>query len=165
MHISPYHKKKSVQRFLLGCFTGICIAYLLFTYMHGKMYEDILVDKLMLDTKVSELERQKEVLLHDKEHLEEKAIPKIEAISIQFQNSEQLLLDRLITHQFESIIKQELADIIGKQIDSLANNDELLISLIENKQYTIDSLTYEFEVRKLSISSTVKLTLFITLVN
>lgn len=163
MHISPYHKKRSVQHFLLGVFTGTIIAYLIFTYMYGKMYEDVLLDKIQLQTKVSEVERQNEVLLLAKEDLQEKAILTIDAIEITFLNTDELKLDRLITHQFEDLIKQELTDIIGKDSQSVALNDEMLIMLIENKKYIIDDLTYEFKVRKLTISNKIKLTLFINL--
>lgn len=163
MHIPPYHKKKSIQHFLLGAITGACIAYVIFTFMYGKMYEDILLDKIQLQTKVSELTRQKEVLLMDKEQLQEKAVLTVDSIELHFLNSEALKLDRLIIHQFEALIKQELNDVIGKESEALAASDTLLIALIENKQFTIDALTYEFEIRKLAISSKVSLTLYVKL--
>lgn len=163
MHVQPYHKKRSVQHFLLGIFVGAIIAYLIFTYMHAKMYEDVLLDKIQLKTKITEIERQNEVLLQAKEDLQEESLLTIDSIEITFDNTKELKLDRLITHQFDDLIKQELQEIIGKDSQSVANNDEMLIMLIENKKYVIDDLTYEFKVRKLTISNKIRLTLFINL--
>lgn len=163
MHIPPYHKKRSWQILLVGIFIGAIISYITLVYMHGKMYEEVLSNNIQLQTKVNELKRQNQALLEDQEDLKEQSNPTILTIKIHFTNSDDLHVDKLITHQLEDILKTELQSIIGKEVDSVAENDSLLITLIENKTVTIDDLSYEFEVRKLSISDTLKLSLHIKL--
>ena len=164
MHVPPYHKKRSYQIFLLGVFVGTIIAYIILSFMHGKMYENVVTENIRLQTTVKELERKNEALLADKENLEGKQYV-IQSIDIHFSNAEQFKFDRLIVHELEDLIKSEVNQIIGKEIDSIADNDELLISLIENKTFTIDDLSYQFIVEKLSISETVRFTLRATLTN
>src|SRR5690625_701163 len=163
MHIPPYHKKRSWQIFFLGMFAGTIIAYTVIMFMYGKMYENLLVDQSELQTKFNEVKAQNEALLEDKEKLEEEANIIIHYIEITFLNDKQLKLDRVSTHQFENIVKQELHYIIGKEVKSVSDNDNLLISVIENKTYTVDDKSYKIEIKRISISEKVKLTLIVKL--
>lgn len=159
MHIPPYHKKRSYQLFLLGAVTGAIAAYLVLLFMYGKMYERLIYDQLQLQTALTEMEAQHEALLEDQEEREEKSNAIITSIQIEFMNAQELKFDRLITLQIEDLIKRELTDIIGKNIQSVSDSDDLLVTIIENKTFTIDDLSYQFEVKKLAISERVKLTL------
>lgn len=158
MHVTPYHKNRKGQIFLLGMFVGAIIAYIVLIFMYGKMYESIMTENIKLSSEIKELERRNEALLQDKVHLEERSFI-IQSIEIHFSNAEELRMDRLIIHQLEDLIKNEISQVIGKEIDSVADNDELLITVIENKTFTIDDLSYEFEVQKMSISERLRLTL------
>jgi len=164
MHIPPYHKKRSWQILLVGTLIGSIIAYTVFAYMHGKMYEDLLSENLQLRSNNTELKRQTEALLQDKEDLEEKSTT-VQEVVIEFSNSEELRLDRLIIHELEDLIKSEIDYLIGKEVKNLSENDDLLITVIENKIITIDDLSYQFEVKKLFISEQVTFTLEVKLAN
>src|SRR5690625_6728087 len=72
MHIPPYLRKKSWQRFFLGFATGAVIAYALFIFMYGSMYERLFENNLSLQSKVSELESQNKALSEDKKAVNEK---------------------------------------------------------------------------------------------
>lgn len=158
MHVSPYHKKRTIQIFLLGILAGAVIAYIVLIFMYGKMYENLMTENIKLSSEIQDLERRNEALLQDKESLEERNFI-IQSIEIEFSNAEELRMDRLIIHQLENLIKNEIDQIIGKEIDSVADNDELLITVIENKTFTIDDLSYEFEVVKMSITERLRITL------
>src|SRR5699024_9923825 len=133
-------------------------------FMYGKMYENILTDNMKLQSTVEELERRNEALLEDKESLEERNLT-VQSVEINFSNTEELRMDRLILHQLEDLIRSEVSEVIGREIDSIAENDDLLISLIENKTFTIDDFSYQFDVVKLSISETVRFTIHAKLTN
>ncbi len=163
MHFSPYHKKRSWQLIIVGTLLGSILAYVTFTFMHGKMYESLLTENVQLKTKIGELEQQNKALLQDKEDLEEKSPSSIQSVQIFFNNSEQLKLDRLIIHELEELIKNEINFIIGKEIHSFSENDDLLIRVIENKTFTIDDLSYQFEVNRLFLSEKVKINLVVKL--
>lgn len=158
MHVSPYHKKRTIQIFLLGMLAGAVIAYIVLIFMYGKMYESLMAENIKLSSEIQDLKRRNEALLQDKESLEERNFI-IQSIEIEFSNAEELRMDRLMIHQLENLIKNEIDQIIGKEIDSVADNDELLITVIENKTFTIDDLSYEFEVVKMSITEKLRITL------
>lgn len=127
--------------------------------MYGKMYEKLLVERMQLKTEIEEITQQNEALLEDKEQLEEQSSAIVTSIQVQFINEKTLKFDRLMTLQLENMIKSELSNIIGKSIQSVSESDDLLITVIENKTFTIEDQSYEFEVKKLSIAEQIKLSL------
>lgn len=159
MHIPPFYKKRTYQTFFIGIFIGAIIAYLILLFMYGKMYEKLLAERIQLQTEIEEISQQNETLLEDKEQLEEQSTAIVTSIQIQFINDKSLKFDRLMTLQLENMIKSELSNIIGKSIQSVSESDDLLITVIENKTFTVEDQSYEFEVKKLSIAEQVKLSL------
>lgn len=159
MHIPTFHKKKGWQRFLLGFFTGVVIAYCIIMFMYGSMYEKLFEKNLALASQVAELEDLYESLLQDQKEEDEKNKKQltIESIEIEITNADELKLDRLIIHQLTEMVKQEIKHIIGQDITIISESDQLLFSTIENKAFTIDDFTYYFEIKKLTISKTVTL--------
>lgn len=161
MHFSPYHKKPTWQKFLAGMFFGAVVAYTVFTFMYGKMYESLLAKNIQLHADIATLTKQYDALIEQKEKLEQTMPYTIGSTEVHFTNEKQFQQDALIQHQLTNMIKKELETFIGKPVQSVAENDTLLIKLIENNVYTIDDLTFELQVKKLFIYE--KLTLFIQL--
>lgn len=159
MHPFPFHKKRSYQIFILGTLLGAIIAYIILLYMHGKMYENVLVEQVKLKMEIKELKKQNETLIDDKEEIEEQTEATVKAIQVEFTNAEKLKFDRLTTLQLENMVKSELSNIIGKTIKSVSESDDLLVTVIENKTFTIDDQSFIFEVKKVSISEKIKLSL------
>ncbi|MEK3908919.1 sporulation membrane protein YtrI [Oceanobacillus sp. FSL W7-1309] len=159
MHIPPYHKKPSWQLFFAGAFIGGIIAYFILIYMYGTMYEELLAENLELSSQVNDLKEQNAALLQDKEDLSEKSEEPltINSISVTIVDGERLKLDRLIEHQLEEMVKEQISHIIGQEISIIDKSDQLLQSTIENKGFTIDDFTYYFEVKKLTISMDLKI--------
>ncbi|WP_010532402.1 sporulation membrane protein YtrI [Lentibacillus jeotgali] len=158
MHIPPYFKKKAFQRFLAGAFAGAVVAYLMFVYMHGSMYGQLLEENRDLKSEVTELENQNEALLEDNENLDEKSKEpvKVETIEITIINEEDLP-DSLIIHDLEELIKEEIVHIVGKDVSIISESDGLLRATIENKDFTVDDFAYQFTVDTLIIHNTVKI--------
>ncbi|MEC5421946.1 hypothetical protein QGM71_00370 [Virgibacillus sp. C22-A2] len=160
MHIPPYHKKETWQRFYAGALIGGIIAYFILIYMYGSMYEKQLEENRELQANVIDLKNQNKALLQDKEDMDEESKKPllVESIEITITNTQELRLDRLIVHDLEEMLKKEINHIIGQDISIIGNSDTLLISTIENKAFSIDDLTYYFRVKLLTISQTVKIT-------
>lgn len=160
MHIPPYYRKESWQRFLSGCFIGAVIAYCIFLFMYGSMYERLFEENIRIQSELTELKKQNDALLQDKKDLNAKSNEAItvDKIEVNITNSEEIRLDRLIIHQLEDMVKQEFDHIIGEDVTVVAESDELLLTAIENKEFTIDDFTYSFEVHMLTISDEVKIT-------
>lgn len=158
MHIPPYHKKKRWQRFIIGACFGLVIAYCIFMYMYGVMYEKLLAQNLNLQSQVYELKSRNDSLLQDKKDMDEKASKPftVETLDVTISNREQMEFDRLATHQLEELIKQEISHVIGSKVEIISESSQLLIATIENRPFTVDDFSYYFEVYKLTISENVK---------
>lgn len=160
MHIPPLFKKKNWQIFIIGLCVGGIIAYSVIIFMYGSMYENLLEENLYLQEEIVELNNRNETLLKDKEDFDERQIEltMIETIDIQIRNEEDMDFDRLALLQLKQLIKREVDHIIGKNIETISENDQLLISSIENKPFKIGDFFYYFRVYKLTIAKHVKIT-------
>lgn len=160
MHIPPYFKLKSWQLIIIGTVSGGIIAYCVLLFMYGSMYEKLYGDKLDLQAEHAQLVSRYEALIQDKRELDEKSKQAItvDTIEVIITNQKELRLDRLITHQLEEMVKQEINHIIGQDVVIVSESDQLLLSSIENKGFSIDDFTYYFEIKKLTISRNIKIT-------
>ncbi|MFD1171310.1 sporulation membrane protein YtrI [Oceanobacillus picturae] len=163
MHIPPYHKKKTWQRFFAGSLVGGIIAYIIFIFMYGTMYENQLKENLELTSQVNDLKNQNKALLKDTENL--KTPVTVSVIDITIENAEEISLDSLVVPKLEELVKEEISHITGQSVSIVEEIDQLLISAIVNKEYTIDDIRYQFTVRMLVISETVKVFLEAETVN
>ncbi|WP_449355630.1 sporulation membrane protein YtrI [Virgibacillus natechei] len=160
MHIPPYHKKATWQRFFVGAVIGAILAYGIYLYIYGSLYEQLLEENLELEAEVTELEKQNEALTQDKEDLDaqrEQPIT-VETIEINITNDEELRLDRLIVHQLEELINEEINHLIGENVTIIDESSQLLRSSVENKGFTVDDFTYYFDVAQLTVSRNMILT-------
>ncbi|MFC3040103.1 sporulation membrane protein YtrI [Virgibacillus xinjiangensis] len=159
MHIPPYHRRKSWQRFIAGAVIGAVLAYMVYLYIYGSLYEQLLQENYQIQAELDEVKRHNEALLEDNEELDKRSNQPltVETIQVKISNGSELK-DELIIHQLEEMMKEEINHLVGKDLSSIAGSDELLISTIENKSFTIDGFTYSFKIEKLIISTDVKLT-------
>ena len=160
MHIPPYHKKMSWQRFFIGLFFGALISYGIVIYMYGQMYEELLEKNLALQSELSDVKKQNESLLKTNEDLDEQSKKPItvESIDMVIENKEELKLDTFTVHKLEDLIKQEIDHLVGQDVYIVSESEELLIAAIENNVYEADDFSYEFEISKLTISNHIKIT-------
>ncbi|KGX93370.1 hypothetical protein N781_09955 [Pontibacillus halophilus JSM 076056 = DSM 19796] len=161
MHIPPYYKRPSWQRFFAGVFIGGIVAFGLFLYMYGSLAEKWVEENLALEAKVKDLEFELEVLNKDKEEMnkEQKELVTIQEIEVNFTNDKELKLDRLISHQLKEMIKNEIRHVIGQSIQSISDSRTLLISAIQHKKYEVDDLKYNVHVDHLTIGPTLSLSI------
>lgn len=140
---------------------GAIIAYALFVFMNGQLYEQLLTESYELQAELSELEKQNELLQQDKQDLDERANQAItiEKITIQIENEEELRLDRLVSHQMNEMLKAELEHLLGEEVTAVEKSGQLLVSTLEKNPLTIDEVTYNFTVKRLVISTHLKFTL------
>src|SRR5699024_9449445 len=167
MHFSPYHKQKTWQRFLAGGFIGAILAYVIFIYMYGSMYEELFEENVHLESEINELKNQNDALLQDKKDLdkEKKEKETVEEIHIQIENKEELEIDRLLVHELEGKVQETLKHIIGQQVSLVGESEHLLVSTLEKQKMEIDDFTYQFHVTRLIIDKNMKVTLEASIVN
>lgn len=164
VHIPPLYKRESWQRFMAGTFVGAILAFCVFVYMYGQLYENWVEENLELHAALQELNSNYKALEENNKELDQKYQQKvtISSIKITITNQEKLDLDRLIAREFEEKIKAEMTEIIGRDVESLSENYSLLIKTIENKTYRIDDFSYQAEVKHLFITEVLSLQIELT---
>lgn len=155
MHFPHYHRHPHWQRFFIGVFVGGLIGYFVLLYMYGTMYENLLAENYELQEELIDLRKQNEVLLETQE--DQDFLLTIQEIEIIISNSEQVINDSLLVSQLKTLIKEEISHLIGSDILVVSSSDELLISAIENKAFTIDDITYHFSVTRLVVTPRLKI--------
>lgn len=155
MHIPPYHKKTSWQLIFVGFFFGSIISYMVFTYMYGTMYEEMLKENMELTNEVTELEQTNQTLLKDKEDLSEqtKQPLTISKIDVEIEDPESMRIDLLMQDQLRALIREEINHVIGEEVELVSRSDKLLIATIENKAFTLEGMSYQFTVRQIAFGS------------
>ncbi|MDL4840671.1 sporulation membrane protein YtrI [Aquibacillus rhizosphaerae] len=154
MHIPPYYKRASWQRFLAGAFLGAIIAFAVFIFMYGKFHERWVEENLKLRSELNQLQHNYKTLEESKKELDQKSKEdiKVQTIIINIENETELKLDSLIVHQLQEQIKEEINHVVGKSTSSLSDNYELLIATIENKTYPVDEFSYNAVVNQLFVT-------------
>lgn len=163
MHIPPYHKQPTWQRFFVGMLFGAIIAYLVLAYMQGAMYEELILENIVKEELINDLRSQNEALLQDQD--DKSAATTVQEIEITLINPDVLKKNSLLESQLKSLIKQEINHLIGIEITVLSASDELLVSAIENKTFTLDNRSYQFLLKRTTISPTLKLKVETKLLN
>ncbi|ENH96949.1 hypothetical protein J416_08197 [Gracilibacillus halophilus YIM-C55.5] len=167
MHIPPYYKKPSWQRFFAGICVGCIIGYLVFVFMYGQLHEKWIEENLSLRSKLQDLNKSYETLLENHEELSKQRQEgiQIEEVSIDFLNLKELKLDndRLMIHQLEEAVREEASHAVGKNIDSFSESIDLFISSIENKTIKIDDFAFEATVRRIIVSEQLQLAITLSL--
>ncbi|GIO27817.1 sporulation membrane protein YtrI [Ornithinibacillus bavariensis] len=159
MHVPPYYKRPGWQRFFVGMFFGALLSYWVVLFMYGTMYERQIKENSSIQAELDDAQDKINALMKDNQDLNEKSKKPvtINEIVLEIINAEDLKIDRLLLLQLESLVKEEIKDVFGKDIQAISDSDILLISAIENKSFKVDDFTYSFEIKRLIISSTIRI--------
>lgn len=163
IYIPPAYRKKEWMRLFSGIIIGTILGYLFFLFIHGQLQEKYAEEHIELTTEMNQLEAKYEGLLKENREGQEYKPLRVLDINIQYTNAKKLEVDLLTQHQLTNLIKEQLTSITGKDLRIIAEQDELIISTIENKNYVIDDFSYGIKVTKLIVSEIVRLELKIEL--
>ena len=88
----------------------------------------------------------------------------IHEVKLEFQNLDSIKLNEMEVYELEKQALHYLNQLLlNKHVDTVSKNKELLISSLENKQFTLEKNEYFFKVRQLYLYTTVELFLDIHL--
>ncbi|PKR79277.1 hypothetical protein CEY16_05925 [Halalkalibacillus sediminis] len=167
MHFPPYYKKKTWQAFFIGIFAGTIIGYMIFIYMYGVHTERWIEENLTLRNELSEVQNENELLKQDKDDLSEENEKKftIQKVEIEWLNATELKLDRITLLRLNEKVQAQVQPVIGRSIQSVHDQKELLIRTIENKTYPLNDINYQMEVVHMTLSTTMTISLNIDTTN
>jgi hypothetical protein len=165
MRIPPYHRDKTWQRFFAGMAFGAVISWFVFLQLFGILQEKQVRTITELKDKIVDLENDIQIWKED--YIELNKINKkkltIQDIKINITNTEQYKLDSYTKFRIQESVKQDIAHLIAKDIETVYKGKELLRKTIENKTYQIDDRRYKVEIYELFLFTTLSIELKIKL--
>ena len=148
------------QRFFSGLVIGAVLGWLFFLLLFGMMHDQQVE---MIETQQREIQNLKETIeLYQKDidELNKRSENKllIRQVKVKLINAEKLKLLEREKFELEKEAKKEMEELLlNKDIETVTENKELLISSLENKQFTIEEKKYRLKVKELYLTTTVEL--------
>nr|WP_226583692.1 sporulation membrane protein YtrI [Halobacillus litoralis] len=136
---------------------GTILGYAFFIYIHGELQQKYTEEHIEMTAKVNELEAKYEGLLNNQKQGSNESSLKVKEIAVSYTNAKKLEVDLLTQHQLTTLVKNQLTSITGKDLQTIAEQVDLIISTIENKNYVVDDFTYELKITRLIVSEIVTL--------
>jgi hypothetical protein len=161
MRIPPYHRDKTWQRFFAGMAVGAVISWLVFLQLFGILQEKQVRQIAKLKETIVDLQNDIQIWQQDYIQLnkENKKKLTIQDIKINIINAEQYKLDSYTKFRIEENIRNDIDDLIAKDIETVYKNKELLKKTIENKTFEIDDRRYKVEISELFLFTTLSIQL------
>ncbi|MFT4415156.1 sporulation membrane protein YtrI [Fredinandcohnia humi] len=166
MRVPPFYQKPGWQRFFAGVAVGALISWFVFLYQFGVLQEKQLQLLTTQQSEIKDLQDRNNTLIEDAKKLNEsnKNKLKIQDFKVEFINQKKHDLGTLNLHILSDAVIKDLNHLIGKDIESVSINKELLRKAIENKQYTLDDKNYKLQIYAIYFDTTLEITLNIQLV-
>lgn len=165
MRIPPLYEKPGWQRFFAGVAVGALISWLVFLFQFGVLQEKQVQLLTKQQSEINDLEDRNNTLIEDYEKLNEenKSKLKIQDFKVEFANQKKHDLGKLNLHILSDAVMKNLNHLIGKDIESVSKNKELLRQAIE-KEYKLDDKVYKLKTYSIYFDTTLEITLNIELV-
>ncbi|WP_409302141.1 sporulation membrane protein YtrI [Peribacillus sp. SCS-155] len=151
MRVPPYYRDPGWQRFFAGAAIGALVSWLMFLYMFGEQqdrhFEKIDEQQDVID----QLKKEISIWEEDNEKLNEenKEQLTIQDIHISIINDKINNLDHLSIAQAEDAIRDDLAVLITKDVETVYKGKSLLKKSIENKILEINKKRYQLKVTEI----------------
>lgn len=147
--------------FFAGAAIGGVLSWIIFLYMYGVYHEEQTATIAKQQLKIQALEEDKHLLLEDqkKQNEENKRMLTIQDIKVTITNHDAYALDGLAVHTLTTAVRNDLRELLTKDIQSVANNKALLKKTIENKTYERDDRKYRFTVDSIYFDTVLEISL------
>lgn len=163
MRIPPYYRYPSWQRFFAGAVVGIIIGFCFFIVLYGlaqeRQIDKILEQKTVIEGLQDDLQTLREG--HDKENEELAKQLKVQEVKVKIDKGK-FPLNHIVEFELKQDISTQLNILINKDIESVAENSELIFQSINGHSYPVEDKVYNFKVKTLVIFSVVQVTVTLT---
>nr|MDH3093756.1 sporulation protein [Bacillus velezensis] len=153
MRIPEYYKKPGWRCFFAGMMCGAIVSWLFFLFTYGTFQEEqvTLIEKRREHAR--DLKNQISIYQKDLHKLNEdnKQRSLIQSVDVKLINGEKYRIAQPDKMKFEEQVKDNISEVITKDIESVYKTKELLKRTIENKIYTINEKEFKAEVKELTI--------------
>ncbi|PMC37051.1 sporulation protein [Bacillus sp. UMB0899] len=156
MRIPPHYQQPTWQRFFAGTAIGAIISWGVFLFIFGVIQEKHSTIINEQKQTIQELENDKKIYQEEYTKLNKEAQKKltIQEIKIHLTNGDRYLFKEFRIKNIENIIKEDLNDLIAKDIESVSSSQLLIERTIENRRLEYDGKKYKLEMTKLLLHTT-----------
>ncbi|WP_224752392.1 sporulation membrane protein YtrI [Metabacillus arenae] len=159
MRIPPYYRRPGWQRFFAGVVIGSVISWCFFLFTYVTLQEKQISQIQEQKDTIADLKQKKKIyeedfLEYNKENLKKLTVQNIE---VRITNGDKYKFTPFMTGMVKEQVKDDISDILAKDIDSVHKTRNLIKLAIENKIYPIDDKEYKVKVVEMTISTTVSI--------
>lgn len=159
MRIPTFYRVKQLQHFFAGIAFGAAAGWLVFLLLFGIMQERQINTIIEQQAEIKDLQDQIELFQKDIEEINQQNEKQllIKKIELQLINKDAMKLNELESFELEKMAVHYLNQLLlNKQVETVSKNKELLISTLENKQFTLEKQRYALKVKQLYLYTTVE---------
>ncbi|MFE8696996.1 sporulation membrane protein YtrI [Cytobacillus sp. FJAT-53684] len=165
MRIPPYYRQPIWQRFLAGIAIGGMISWFVFLYIFGEWQEKYSKQIKSQADEISDLRKEKEIWQEEFKELNKKnrELLTVQDIKVKIENGDKYKLDLYSVYEVEEQIKEDISNMIAKDIDTVYKSRGLIKKVIENKTIKVNEKRYRLKVINTVIYTTLSIHLDIML--
>lgn len=159
MRVPSSFNRPGWQRFLSGLVFGAVFGWLLFLMLFGMMHDEQVKLIAEQQEEIESLNEKIKIYQQDIEDINTKNENKllIHHVKISLTNADKLKLTEREKYELEEAVKKEMEGLLlNKNIETVTENRELLISSLENKQFAVEKKKYRFTVKQLYLYTTIE---------
>ncbi|WML47309.1 sporulation protein [Neobacillus sp. PS3-34] len=163
MRIPPLYRRPAWQRLLAGMVLGGCISWAIFLYIFGVVQEESTKKMEKQEEDIKELTQDIKIWQDEYKALNKKNIEllKIQDISVKITNWEKYKqkygIDSFSVFEVEDAIKEDIAMVKAKDLDTVFKSRDLLKKVIENRIVKINDKRFRLEVKEIVIYTTLSI--------
>ncbi|MCM3162846.1 MULTISPECIES: sporulation membrane protein YtrI [Bacillaceae] len=167
MRIPPHYQQPSWQRFFAGAAIGAVISWGVFLFIFGVIQEEHSTIINKQKQTIQDLENDKKIYQEEYTKLNKKAQEKltVQEIKIKLTNGDRYLFKDFRITNIENSVKEDLKDVMAKDIESIVSNHLLIERIIENKPLKFDGKEYKLEMTKFMLTTTLYIEVKISFVD
>ena len=156
MRIPPHYQQPTWQRFFAGTAIGAIISWGVFLFIFGVIQEDHSTIINKQKQTIQELKNDIKIYQEEYTKLNKEAQAKltIQEIKIHLTNGDRYLFKDFRIKNIENKIKEDLNDLIAKDIEDVSSSYLLIERTIENRIFEFDGKKYKLEMTKLLLHTT-----------
>lgn len=153
MRVPELYKRPGWRCFFAGMMFGAIVSWLIFLFTYGTFQEKQVTLLRSQRHHMDSLKEQITLYREDLHKLNEdnKKRSLIQSVDVHLVNREQYKIPEPDTLKFEDQVKEDISEVITKDIESVYKTKELLKRTVENKEYTIREKAYRAKVTELTI--------------
>ncbi|EKN65084.1 hypothetical protein BABA_22016 [Neobacillus bataviensis LMG 21833] len=161
MRIPPLYRRPAWQRFFAGMAVGGAISWCIFLYIYGVWQERNTKLIRKQQEAIVDLNNEKKIWQEEYKELNKRNIEQltVQKINIKITNSEKYKLDSLSVLEKENAVKDDLSEMLAKDLETVYQSRDLLKKIIENKPIKIHEKRYKLKIKEMIIYTTVSIEL------